>query len=96
MDQSEAIRKVLDSVDVQKEPWLEHHGCIVTDKKFKWVRWNGEEVYTHKYVTPNIGKKTAQYLVKLHNYKLDEFYRTEEDLKWFMNGGQIKKLPEPS
>lgn len=72
MDQSEAIRKVLDSVDEKKYPWIERHGCIVVDKVVKWVRWNDEEVYMRKYLTGNIGKKTAQYLVKLHNDNIED------------------------
>jgi len=95
IDQSESIRKALDSVDEKKYPWAEHHGCIVVDHRVKWTRWNGEEVYIRKYLTTNVGKKVAKYICELHNATLtDPIIEMCRD-GYVSKNAMIRKLSNP-
>lgn len=87
-----SLPKNLDNIKVENYEWVEHQGCVVVKQKFQWENPNsGQFLFSIKYVTFNVGKKTAQYIARLHNDKLAEIERSIKDLEWFASGAHWNK-----
>mgnify|MGYP003546705948 FL=1 len=66
-----SLPKNLDNIKVENYEWVEHQGCVVVNQKFQWENPNsGQFLFSIKYVTFNVGKKTAQHIARIHNESL--------------------------